>query len=422
MQLTANAYSYQPLWKRTDWPLVVFMAFVIANVFTGPIRWIFAVSGLVPLIYIPIMGIGLCFIIKVLLLALEGNMGRAYFFTLLVIFSAFVSGVLHTGSVKQVGFGFYVLWPFFFGLVFGHQLIHKLTRFTGWAIFFWVAACAGVIMNSVTSYPWEGFEYSVGGLEVESSREWYSGDATKRLAGFSRASFDAAIQISLASCFVLALPIGKHYKLIICAVSVFATYYTNAKGMLLAFAVMFAVSFLNTAWMVRVKPFVIASLMLLGILLPVVSWLIQYKFDITGIAANPTVFSFTDRIENMWPEALRLNTEHGSFWLGRGFGGLGVAQSHLEPHLFNAADNVFVYAFVVAGFFMIPVSIICLIKFMTRVDGSEAAERLTTLLMIVVIVYGLTANVFENALMAVMLGMLLRYGFSDPLANQPKQS
>jgi hypothetical protein len=421
MQLALASAHNLPYWKRVDWPLVAFLVFVIANVFTGPIRWIFAVSGLVPLIYIPIMAIGVCFLAKVLHLSLEGNIGRAYFFTLIVIGSAFVSGVLHTGSATQVIFGFYVLWPFFFGLVFGNQIVYKLTRYTGWAVFFWVAACAGVIINNFTTYPWEGFEYSVGGLEVESSREWYSGDATKRLAGFSRASFDAAIQISLASCFVLALPIGKHYKLIICAVSVFATYYTNAKGMLLAFAAMFAISFLQTVWMVRVKPFVFTALMLLGILLPVVSWLVEYQFDITGIAANPTVFSFTDRIENMWPEALRLTTEHGSFWLGRGFGGLGVAQSHLESHLFNAADNVFVYAFVVGGVFMIPVSIICLIKFMTRVDGSAAAERLTTLLMIVVIVYGLTANVFENALMALVLGILVRYGFLDPTGNKKEQ-
>jgi hypothetical protein len=397
--------------SRVDWPWVVFVTFIFANLLTGPLRWILAISGLVPLIYLPIVMVGAAFMGGVLLDAYKGRIGRAYFVTLMVVMSSLVCGLINVGSVIQVFFGFYGLWPFFFGLVYGESLVRRVSTAKKGSVWVWLIACVGVIINSVFTYPWEGFEYSVGGMDIESSREWYAGDA-KRLGGFSRASFDAAIQISLASC--LAICAYRHVlaKIVIAAVSLVAIYFTNAKGMLLSFMVMFGLSFLNDVWLDRLKVPTFSALLLFGMGLPIVSWLIQYEFDITGVAANPLYFSFTDRIENMWPEALALLHERGNVFLGRGFGGIGVAQTYFESLIFNAADNIYVYLSLIAGLFMFPVSAIILILFMTRRDGNVFVERFSYLLFVTVLVYGLTANVLENAPMALVTGMLVRFGCS----------
>jgi hypothetical protein len=396
--------------RTLNWPWVVFIMFVYSNLLTGPVRWIFAISGLAPLIYLPIMLIGVCSFAVIVQDARQDRMTRTYFIALLYTACAFVCGLLNVGSLVQVGFGFYVLWPFFFGVLFGPMLIASIRNASKGALAVWLIACVGVIVNSTVTYPWEGFEYSVGGMDVESSREWYSGGGNKRLGGLARASFDAAIQIALASCLAVCTYKNILAKLLIAGISLLAIYFTDAKGMILSFVAMFSLSFMNDAWLDSLKVWVFSALMILGMGLPIVSWFLQYKFDITGIAANPLLFSFTDRIENMWPEALALMHEHGTVMLGRGFGGIGVAQTYFESHMFNAADNIYVYLSAVFGLLMFPFSAMALLRFMHRRDPNRFIERFTYLLLVTVMVYGLTANVLENAPMALVLGMLIRHG------------
>ena len=395
---------------------------MISNVFIGPIRWLFAQAGLVPFIYLPIVLVGIGFVGHIAAHFYLGKTSRHQICALFLIPLGILSGLLHVADPKQVAFGFYALWPFFFGICFGPFLLRKLVNFERGALLIWLCASGGVIFNALGSYPWEGFEYPVGGINVESSREWYSGDSSKRLAGFSRASFDAAIQIALTCCPAIALTNRLTVKIAIAALSIAAIFFTNAKGMLLSFVLMILLSMLNDQWLVRLKVPLFSSLLALGMCLPLVSWLIQYRFDITGIAANTTIYSFTDRIETMWPEALELLTHHGSLIIGRGFGGIGVAQSYFEPQLFNAADNVFVYCSVVGGLGMFPVAAAVLIKFMTRIDPDIRVERAGYLMMVLVLVYGLTANVFENAPMALALGILISWGLDESAFSKVRPS
>jgi hypothetical protein len=390
---------------------LTFVVFIFTNVVTGPMRWLFAISGLTALIYLPAVAIGLAWIFGVLNTIATSRVTHGYLGSIILLLTAVVNGLINIGSFVQVGFGFYVLWPFIFGLVFGTTLMTRLAKSTRFAFALWFISCTGVLLNINMTFPWEGFEYSVANVDVETSREWYAGDA-KRLAGFARASFDAAIQITLSSSLALAAAKGISTRFVIAAISLVAIYFTNAKGMLLSFLVMFVLSLISDRWVAQIKVSVFTLLGILGMGLPICSWLAQYHFDMTGIAASPMVFSFTDRIENMWPEALSLMHEHGTVWLGRGFGGIGVSQTYFEPHLFNAADNVFVYASAVGGVGMFLVGSALLIKFMTSRSSDSYTERLSVLLMSAVLVYGLTANVFENGMMALILGMLVRFGTS----------
>jgi hypothetical protein len=403
--------------RTLNWPWVVFIMFVYSNLLTGPVRWIFAISGLAPLIYLPIMLIGICSFAIIVQDTRHARLTRTYLIALIYTVCAFIGGLLNVGSLVQVGFGFYVLWPFFFGVLFGPALINNIRGAAKGALIVWLIACVGVIVNSTVTYPWEGFEYSVGGMDVESSREWYSGGGNKRLGGLARASFDAAIQIALASCLAVCSYKNILAKFTIAGVSLLAIYFTDAKGMILSFVAMFSLSFMNDAWLDSLKVWVFSSLMILGMGLPIVSWFLQYKFDITGVAANPLLFSFTDRIENMWP-ALALMHERGTVLLGRGFGGIGVAQTYFESDLFNAADNIYVYLSAVFGLFMFPFAAMALIRFMHRRDQNRFVERFTYLLLVTVLVYGLTANVLENAPMALVLGMLIRYGLQPSTSQE----
>lgn len=398
--------------QQFPWAWTIFVVFLFSNVLLGPIRWLFAISGLTFLIYLPIVAIGLAWMIGVARDMYFNRLTHAYFALLLVAAFGIVNGLLNIGSVIQVGFGFYVLWPMMFGLVYGREMVARLQNAYGLTVGLWLIASIGVIANSLTTYPWEGFEYSVGGVDVETSREWYAGGGVKRLAGLSRASFDAAIQVTLLSCLAFAVTRSLLIRIVMAGITIAAIYFTNAKGMFLSFMAMFALSMLNDAWLAKLKVFVFGALMMFGMGLPIGAWIAQYSFDITGVAANPLIYSFTDRIENMWPEALELMHEHGTVWLGRGFGGIGVSQTYFEPFLFNAADNVYVYVAAILGLGAFPVAMVVMIRFMTRRLKNPTGERFTYLLMTATLVYGLTANVFENAMMAMVAGILIRIACS----------
>ena len=57
----------------------------------------------------------------------------------------------------------------------------------GLVVLVWVTVLVGVVINNMLSYPWEGFSYTVGEVEVVSSREWENIGGGKRLAGPVRA-------------------------------------------------------------------------------------------------------------------------------------------------------------------------------------------------------------------------------------------
>ena len=62
-------------------------------------------------------------------------------------------------------------------------------------LFFFVVTVTGIFLNYFQPFDWEGFIYRVGETNVQGAVRWWHDGGQKRLAGFARSSYDAAILV-----------------------------------------------------------------------------------------------------------------------------------------------------------------------------------------------------------------------------------
>jgi len=391
--------------------LLAGLAYVAMTVLAGPLRMYLSLAGLSALIYVP--NLLLVLAIGWQLLALPGERGftGVHLVALLIPCYALAVGLQFMPAV-QVAMGLYVLLPFWFGLVCGPVLLarwHIVGRFVPLC---WFVVVAGMLVNQLIEYPWEGFGYNVGNLDVEGSRQWFANGGVKRLAGLARASFDAAVHVQFAG-VLLALQLRRPLaRAVVWAVTIAAILPTNSKGVLLATVVLMPIILLRGALPaspLRVLPAVFGSI---GLALPVST--LFYTFDSPlrdPLLANLTN-SFYDRLNDMWPEGWALLKDHGNLLLGRGVGGIGTAQSYFEPALVNAGDNLFMYWFVVFGWAALPGFALLLLASLRIQPQRSSEETHVYCLLVATLVYGMVTNIVENALSALIFGMVVRRLFS----------
>jgi len=111
----------------------------------------------------------------------------------------------------------------------------------------------------------------------------------------------------------------------------------------------------------------------------------------------------------MWPEAWKLLYENGNMFMGRGLGGIGTAQTYFESDMFNAADNLFLYWFIVFGWAVLPVVIILMLRTISIKPLEDQIQFTIYCLLLSVIVYGMLTNIVENALFGIVCGMTIRW-------------
>jgi hypothetical protein len=271
-----------------------------------------------------------------------------------------------------------------------------------------------VTVNSVIDYPWEGFAYSVGDVDIEGAREWYATGGGKRIAGLARASFDAGVHV-LALSLLLAVETRLRLAAIaIWALGAYAVVLTTSKGVLIVFLVLtpyVVVRSLIPEPLLRALPVAIGGV---GMLLPLSALLFDVRFDLRDETLANLTFSFVDRLQNMWPEAWALLDQHGHLLFGRGIGGIGTAQTYFEPGLFNAADNLFMYWWVVFGWAIVPLFLAVLLRGTLLRPSRDATDRRVYVLWLAALTYGMTTNIVENAMFAALCGLAIRHVLTRP--------
>lgn len=394
--------------------LLALLAYLILEVFSGPLRMYLSLAGLSPLIYLP-----KAMLVAATLWVLIDEPMRAGFthrglLGLLVVLTACVIGLLYCGA-KQMAVGIWVLVPFWYGLVCAAVIrkhFHKVLR---WVPVLWLCAATGILLNYSITWPWEGFGYSVGGMEVEGSRKWWASGGIKRIAGFSRSSFDASVQVVLLGALATLATKSVIRKLIIWATSAVAIYLTTSKGIFLVYIAL-TPFVLGQAFIPRTLLQPMPALIgCLGLALPLSTLAFTFTPDKSGQATLVNaLYSFYDRLNHMWPEAWRLLHEHGHFMFGRGIGGIGTAQTYVEPLRFNAADNLFMYWFVIFGWLALPAFVLLLLA-STRLEPKRLpVDQAIFALLIATLVYGLSTNIVENAAFAISAGLAIRHLTSTP--------
>ncbi|HEV7716857.1 MAG TPA: hypothetical protein VGO53_14765, partial [Steroidobacteraceae bacterium] len=202
-------------------------------VFEGPARYILLLAKIPSAIYLrDLAEIGL-----VGFAVFSWMTGERRLFPLMValyvLFLHVLCGVLLLPSVIQPLLGLKVFFTFLFGMA-AVTAIAEHPRSLLWLSFLaFMVTAGGVFLNVVIDFPWAGQAYESAIATVQVSREWSSG-GIPRLAGFARASFDAATIVLVLMVPILAGGWSIVWRVGLWALGFATIYLTTSKGALLA--------------------------------------------------------------------------------------------------------------------------------------------------------------------------------------------
>lgn len=398
----------QPAWLDAI-QVTAALAFLLATTFSGPLRWGLAGVGLAVAAYLPILGGLGAALLTLYWQFVYGQFGaRALLLCGVLCFSIFI-GLVFIPNPQQVAFAAYLFIPVYVGLLLAPAW-QRIIQWRRGAFLLWTAVVLAVILNPYFSYPWVGFEYSVGGVSVETGREWWSGDV-QRYSGVARASFDAAIQAVILMTVACANTSWRLLRLVMYSATAYCIWLTNSKTVLVVLgSVVFCLE-MSPAWINRLRTAMVFALVAFGWAMPLIGAVFLPRLN--ALNTGSSLHSYEDRLRNMWPEAFDLWLQHGTWLTGRGLGGLGTSQTYFESELFNAGDNLHLYLFVTLGMLAAPLILYVCWQVVKPKVGTDRCERIPLILFIAALTYGLTANGIENASVALVLGFVARVA-SDP--------
>lgn len=396
--------------------------FLAMEVFSGPLRFYLAQAGLSKLVYLPKILIVGVVIVTVLRTLYQGRI-RPLFGAALAVFVLFgLVGWGFTGHPLQPAFGIFALLPLIYAVMAEPIVRQAGRRILPYIALLWLAAALGVVLDYLWEMPWTGLAYTLGEIEIEGSREWTT-FGVERVAGFARASFAAADQLLLLALPLVLLGRSKVLKLLIWMATGALIYLTTTKKtgggfliltLLMPFMSTSMVSALFRRALTAGMPFLIATI---GIGLPISTFFVTYRLDLDSLWSQVLFASFEDRLTVVWPASLALALEHGSVVLGRGIGGIGVAQKPFEPLSHMPGDNLFIYLYVTFGILALAF-VWVYVRSLAQIDTRHSAwSRLMWAVGIAVLLNGLAGNVMESPITATLLGISMAYAYAA--ARQP---
>ena len=166
-----------------------------------------------------------------------------------------------------------------------------------------ICAVIGVVINYFREFPWEGLEYSLGGVEIEAVRSWMDMFAIKRLSGFARTSYDAAIQILLLALFLFCYLKNNLSKYLLWLLVAPPLLLTTSKGIIITYFLLTLLFLIFRSIVMYYKLYRMALYLLLAvtIILPITSIILPMYHNVPLVLK-----SLLMRAESMgWPRLLR---------------------------------------------------------------------------------------------------------------------
>ena len=174
---------------------LIVMTVLYFDSLSGAVRYFCAMAGAAAVYYIPFSLVLPWVFFKLANGSLPSKNRNLILAFLVLIFASSAFGLFNARTPMQVGFALYTWSPLFLGLLVASEGLEG--KLFWHAKIIWGLAILGVVINHFTPMPWTGQTYVVGdadlGATVQASRDWQAG-GVQRLAGFSRASFAAAIE------------------------------------------------------------------------------------------------------------------------------------------------------------------------------------------------------------------------------------
>lgn len=379
--------------------------FLFSMVLDGPLRYLLAANGLVPVIYLP--KILLMLAIPYLVIG-RRRISKGFVAASAILSLALIWGAANLPSVAQALFGLWVLVPLLYGSLVMRDMFAEPNAHRRLFRVLFVIAATGVLLNPVLNYPWVGASLDIGGISVEVSRLWDTA-GLERSAGFARASFSAASQLLVFAIWLVATGRSRWHKLAIWLVAGAGIAVTTSKGPAAAWLLL-SLFFLSgmllrfgKSWR-RVWVGVLFLVLAVVVVLPLTTVFVHYAPKFDSPIDDFLFASFGDRLNRMWPNSLALLQNVAEWFIGRGLGGIGAAQQYFEPSRYLAADNLFVYVAVDIGPLASGALLMILTRRISRIFLSDDAAVLAFAIFMFVLVYGLVTNVVEEPLLAFLLG------------------
>lgn len=402
----------QRLWQLPKFVAALAFVYVLSFAFEGVVRYSLAAAGVPVVLYlrdlIPLLVLMLT-VMHWIRFSVKTPVVLVFLF-LLAIHT--VVGVWFINSSFQQAFGVKMFMPMILGMCLALYFKVEQPRYQYYALLIFMGCAIGIFVNYGVVYPWEGETFETVFAVTEQSRNW-TASGVRRLAGLSRASFDAASVILITVVLLTGYLKSVWLRLVIFGVGLSAIYLTTSKGALLALLFFFMLWFVSGDGR-RVLPLRLGAAFSLIFVAAIPLWSLSINVDSRSWSSEFSWWasSFVERIEWMWPRAFSLWVEQGSLLFGRGPGGIGVSQGYGEFRLVNAGDNFFVYWLVTFGIAGVIYLFFILYKFII-VNLQERATRITLYgVASVVLIYGLTANCVEQPILSLGIGYVAGRLFS----------
>jgi hypothetical protein len=251
-------------------------------------------------------------------------------------------------------------------------------------------------------FPWEGLEYTIGGVEIEAVRSW-SWMGFMRLSGFARTSYDAAGQILLLALFLFCYAKNTSYKYLLWFLAAPGLVLTTTKGIIITYVLLniFLVIYRFVPNYGKIFQKVLYALLAIDIALPIFAVLGPVYYNVPVILE-----SFFMRLVGNWPEVFSLVQQHGNLLLGRGLGGMGTSQMYFELDKYNSGDNIFLLFYGNLGLF----GIVYLYALATLGQSLDIkTEKFYYLFLFSFFAYGIVTSCIDNGFFCLFLGVFLGY-------------
>lgn len=387
---------------------VLFLVYFTSFVFEGALRYALSEAGAANFLYLRDL-IPIFFILTGIFVWMHGISQPTILLVVFLLLSIhFFIGYFYLKTFFQQLFGYKVFLPFLLGLSVGSLMHIDNKKLYIFSFSFLSLAIIGVVASYFVKLPWEGAEYETAFGILSQSRDW-TASGVRRLAGFSRSSFDVASVILVTMVVCMVVTKSRFVGFIIWIISMLAIVATTSKGALMA-AIVFGIVYVFYSYVLKsyIWFWSLGLLLLLMCLFPLFSLVIDVSVEDMGEVSRVIFSSFVVRMSSMWPEAFSNLFDHGNLLFGRGVGGIGVSQNYGEWRLANAGDNFFVYLTVTFGFVgwmylaWLYVKLLAFPKSVCR-----ETYVLTLGLSLVIFAYGLTLNIIEQPILAIVLGAIV---------------
>ena len=403
--------------------------FFLFMVFDAPLRFFFVSIGAPLLIYLKdILMVGLC--IKVLLnIVYSGRINKTLMMVLILITYGIASGLLNQLNLPQVLFGVKIMLTFLVGFIvvnnygIGHSLFRTLFQVLIPIILL------GLILEILYDLPWKGMEYEIYGTTIETSRQRGT-FGLPRLSGFGRSSFDTAYLLySIVALYLGGLVYENKnlswsrniFDILLLVATFLGILITTTKSAILTYflLILFYLIIRSYHHYAHWFKFIVNSLLksalyilfLYGIIPPIIAFvspsIISRHLVSDNIYFQAVTSSYVQRLEYVWPEAFDLLSSPYQYFTGRGIGGIGAAQYYFEKHLYNPADNLYVYLLIDFGIVILAILMLFLL-YKIYISRLQIRGNINLyFLSITLFGFGATVNLLESGTLFITIGFML---------------